>query len=62
MVLVRLVVGLGGCAFVCAVYPWLPETIWCAAALALAVHVLNTNACIVHRARGRPQDGLEQHS
>lgn len=28
VVLVRLVVGLGGCGFVCAAYPWLPETIW----------------------------------
>jgi len=29
VVLARLVAGLGGCGVVCAVFPWLPETIWC---------------------------------
>lgn len=29
VVLARFVVGMGGSGAVCAVFPWLPETIWC---------------------------------
>ena len=56
MVLARLVVGLGGCGVVCAVYPWLPETIWWAASP--AVCMLQPSACMAAPTGHRIQDGF----